>query len=80
MKRIFPFSSIWIGCINIASAYECYACTSTDKKECGDPFNANAMVNSAIKVLDGGACIVCFITIISFDFMSMSANIFYFAF
>jgi len=58
--KTFSFLIILIGCISMASTYQCYFCSSP-QKGCGDPFDAKSM-NTAdkIDVPSGGACMVCF--------------------
>ncbi len=59
--KTFALLIIWIGCINVASADQCYACDSSSKSTCGDPFDANSMATGdKIEAPPGGACLVCF--------------------
>ena len=74
-RRVDLIIGLCLGCVNVASALQCYDCVSSGNTFCQDPFNANNITsNDKINVTDGGACIVCLITnvfdrfiLISFD-------------
>lgn len=61
-KRIDVIVGLCLGCVDVASALQCYDCVSSGNTFCQDPFNANNITgNNKINVTDGGACIVCVI-------------------
>jgi hypothetical protein len=59
--KTFSLLIILIGFINVASAYQCYNCSSTLKASCGDPFDATSMTDAdKVPLPPGRACVVCF--------------------